>query len=236
MSSKSDRKMHPHEGHRQRMKNRFLTHGLDNFDDHNVLELLLFYALPRGDVNELAHELINRFGKLADVFDAPIEELKKVNGVGDNTATLIKLIPQICRRYMISRSVSGDDIHITDSKKAGAFIVPYFYGEREETVYMICLDAKCKVINCRMLFRGEVNSANVSIRKIVEIALAYKATSVILAHNHPSGIAIPSREDERTTERVMEALKAVDIILADHIVVADEDFVSMADNGFFRRR
>jgi len=218
------------------MKNRFLTHGLDNFDDHNVLELLLFYALPRGDVNELAHELINRFGKLADVFDAPIEELKKVNGVGDNTATLIKLIPQICRRYMISRSVSGDDIHITDSKKAGAFIVPYFYGEREETVYMICLDAKCKVINCRMLFRCEVNSANVSIRKIVEIALAYKATSVILAHNHPSGIAIPSREDERTTERVMEALKAVDIILADHIVVADEDFVSMADNGFFRRR
>jgi len=218
------------------MKNRFLTHGLDNFDDHNVLELLLFYALPRGDVNELAHELINRFGKLADVFDAPIEELKKVNGVGDNTATLIKLIPQICRRYMISRSVSGDDIHITDSKKAGAFIVPYFYGEREETVYMICLDAKCKVINCRMLFRGEVNSANVSIRKIVETALAYKATSVILTHNHPSGIAIPSREDERTTERVMEALKAVDIILADHIVVADEDFVSMADNGFFRRR
>jgi len=218
------------------MKNRFLAHGLDNFDDHNVLELLLFYALPRGDVNELAHELINRFGKLADVFDAPIEELKKVKGIGDNTATLIKLIPQVSRRYMISRSVSGADVHITDSKKAGAFIVPYFYGEREETVYMICLDAKCKVINCRMLFRGEVNSANVSIRKIVEYALAYKATSVILAHNHPSGIAIPSREDERTTERIMEALKAVDVILADHIIVADEDFVSMADNGFFRRR
>lgn len=228
--------MHLHGGHRQRMKDRFLTHGLDNFDDHNVLELLLFYALPRGDVNHLAHELIDRFGKLADVFDAPIEELKKVSGIGDNTATIIKLIPQISRRYMISRSLSGDDIHLTDSKKAGAFIVPYFYGEREETVYMVCLDAKCKVINCRMMFRGEVNSAIISIRKIVENALAYKATSVILAHNHPSGIAIPSREDERTTERVMEALGAVDILLADHIVVADEDFVSMADNGFFRRR
>ena len=137
---------------------------------------------------------------------------------------------------MISRSLSGDDIHLTDSKKAGAFIVPYFYGEQEETVYMVCLDAKCKVINCRMMFRGEVNSAIISIRKIVENALAYKAVSVILAHNHPSGIAIPSREDERTTERIIEALRAVDIILADHIVVADEDFVSMADNGFFRRR
>lgn len=236
MGSKGDKTMHLHGGHRQRMKDRFLTHGLDNFDDHNVLELLLFYALPRGDVNHLAHELIDRFGKLADVFDAPIEELKKVSGIGDNTATIIKLIPQISRRYMISRSLSGDDIHLTDSKKAGAFIVPYFYGEREETVYMVCLDAKCKVINCRMMFRGEVNSAIISIRKIVENALAYKATSVILAHNHPSGIAIPSREDERTTERVMEALGAVDILLADHIVVADEDFVSMADNGFFRRR
>jgi len=218
------------------MKDRFLTHGLENFDDHNVLELVLFYALPQGDVNQLAHELLNRFGKLSDVFDAPIEELKKVSGVGDNTATLIKLIPQVSRRYMISRSISGDDIHLTDSKSAGRFIVPFFYGEREETVYMVCLDAKCKVINCRLMFRGEVNSANVSMRKIVENALAYKATSVILAHNHPSGIAIPSREDERTTERVMDALRAVDITLADHIVVADEDFVSMADNGFFRRR
>lgn len=236
MDPKGGKTMHLHGGHRQRMKDRFLTHGLENFDDHNVLELLLFYALPRGDVNHLAHELINRFGKLSDVFDAPIEELKKVSGVGDNTATLIKLIPQISRRYMISRSLSEDDVYLTDSKKAGAFIVPYFFGEREEIVYMVCLDAKCKVVNCRMMFRGEVNSANVSIRKIVENALAYKATGVILAHNHPSGIAIPSREDERTTERVMEALRAVDITLADHIVVADEDFVSMADNGFFRRR
>ena len=218
------------------MKERFVTHGLESFDEHNVLEILLFYAIPRGDINPLAHELINRFGKLSDVFDAPIEELKKINGLGDNAATLIKLIPQISRRYMISRSISAEDIHLTDSRKAGRFIVPYFYGAREETVYMICLDAKCKVISCRMMFRGEVNSANVSIRKIVENALAYSTTSVIMAHNHPSGIALPSKEDERTTERIIDALGAVDIILADHIVVAEEDFVSMADNGYFRRR
>ncbi len=218
------------------MKDRFVRYGLDNFDDHNVLEILLFYAIPRGDINPVAHELISRFGKLSDVFDAPIEELKKVSGIGDNAATLIKLIPQISRRYMISRSISVADVYLTDSKKAGRFIVPYFYGEREETVYMICLDAKCKVLNCRMMFRGEVNSANVSMRKIVENALAYSTTSVIIAHNHPSGIALPSKEDERTTERIIDALGSVDIALADHIVVADEDFVSMADNGFFRRR
>ena len=218
------------------MKERFVKHGLENFDEHNVLEILLFYAIPRGDINPLAHELMNRFGKLSDVFDAPIEELKKINGMGDNSATLIKLIPQISRRYLISRAISQEDVYLTDSKKAGRFIIPYFYGAREEIVYMICLDAKCKVINCRLMFRGEVNSANVSMRKIVENALAYSTTSVIMAHNHPSGIALPSKEDERTTERIIDALGAVDIALSDHIVVADEDFVSMADNGFFRRR
>ncbi len=224
-----------HAGHRQRMKRRFVTHGLENFDDHNVLELLLFYALPRGDVNPVAHALIERFGKLSAVFDAPIEELMKVDGVGENAAALIKLIPQVSRRYMISRSVSEEDVQLTNSVKAGRFIVPYFHGECEETVYMVSLDAKCKVLSCRQLFRGDVNSAGVSVRKIVETALASKATNVILAHNHPSGIALPSREDERTTERIAEALRSVDITLADHLVVADEDFVSMADNGFFRK-
>ncbi len=223
-----------HRGHRQRMKKRFLEHGLENFDDHNVLELLLFYALPQGDVNPTAHALIKKFGKLSAVFDAPTEELMEVTGVGENAATLIKLLPQVSRRYQISRSISEDDIYLTNSKKAGAYIIPYFYGECEEAIYIVCLDAKCKVISCKMLLRGEVNSANVSIRKIVEFALANKATNVILAHNHPSGVALPSREDEITTTRISEALKAVDITLADHIVVADEDFVSMSDNGFFR--
>lgn len=224
-----------HSGHRRRMKKRFLEHGLENFDDHNVLELLLFYALPQGDVNPTAHALINHFGKLSAVFDAPLEELMQVSGVGENTATLIKLIPQVSRRYQISREISDEDIYLTNSKKAGAFIVPYFYGECEEAVYIVCLDAKCKVISCKLLMRGEVNSANVSVRKIVEFALVNKATNIIIAHNHPSGVALPSREDEITTTKIKEALSAVEISLADHIVVADGDFVSMSDNGFFRR-
>jgi DNA repair protein RadC len=235
MASNEEKNALPHKGHRQRMKKRFLTHGLENFDDHNVLELLLFYALPQGDINPTAHALINKFGKLSAVFDAPLEELMQVSGVGESAATLIKLLPQVSRRYQISRSISEEDIYLTDSKKAGRFIVPYFYGECEEAVYMVCMDAKCKVISCKLLFKGEVNSANVSVRKIVENALANKATNIILAHNHPSGVALPSKEDEVTTERIAEALKAVDITLADHIVVAEDDFVSMSDNGFFRK-
>ncbi len=224
--------MNVHEGHRERIKKRFIEHGLESFEDHSVLELLLFYALPRADVNPIAHALLNKFGSLAAVFDAPVEELVKAPGIGRNTAEYIKLIPQVSRRYLMSR-VSFDDI-LDSTKKAGEYLLPRFFAERDEIVYMVCLDAKCKVLNCKLLFRGSVNSANISVRKIVENALVYNSTSVIIAHNHTSGIAIPSDEDKITTRRIDQALKAVDITLSDHIVVADDDFVSMADNGFFR--
>ena len=226
------RTMSIHNGHRDRMKKRFVQHGLDNFDDHNVLELLLFYALPRGDVNPLAHALINHFGSLSAVLDAPLDELIAVSGIGENTAVLMKVIPQISRRYLISRG-SMEDI-LNSTRKSGAYLIPYFYGERDEVVYMVCLDAKCKVINCKLMFRGSVNSASVSVRKIVENALAYNSTSVIIAHNHTSGIALPSEEDKLTTTLIANALRAVDIELTDHIIVADDDFVSLSDSGYFR--
>jgi DNA repair protein RadC len=221
-----------HDGHRERMKKRFSEHGLDNFEDHNVIELLLFYALPRADVNPIAHKLIEKFGSLAAVFDAPTDELAKVPGITANTALFIKLIPQVSRRYLMSRTRFEDILDSTE--KAGRYLLPHFFAERDEIVYMICLDAKCKVLNCKLLFRGSVNSANVSVRKIVENALLYNSTSVIIAHNHTSGIALPSHEDKLTTRRIENALRAVDIVLADHIIVADDDFVSMADNGFFK--
>ena len=225
-------KMSVHDGHRERMKKRFIEHGLENFDDHNVLELLLFYALPRADVNPIAHKLLEKFGSLAAVFDAPAEELARVSGISANTALFIKLIPQVSRRYLMSRTRFEDILDSTE--KAGRYLLPHFFAERDEIVYMICLDAKCKVLNCKLLFRGSVNSANVSIRKIVENALLYNSTSVIIAHNHTSGIALPSHEDKITTRRIENALRAVDVVLADHIIVADDDFVSMADNGFFK--
>jgi DNA repair protein RadC len=224
--------MNVHGGHRQRLKQRFLSHGLDSFDDHNVLELLLFYALPRVDINPIAHELIDRFGSLSGVFDAPYDELVKVPGIGENAALLLKLIPQSSRRYQISKGKHNSILNT--SRKAGDFLLPYFFGERDEVVYMVCLDAKCKVLSCKLMFRGGVNSANVNLRKIVENALASNASSVILAHNHTSGIAIPSEEDKATTKKVIDALRAVDVALADHIVTADNDYVSFADNGFIK--
>ena len=221
-----------HDGHRARIKQRFLRHGLDNFDDHSVLELLLFHSVPRRDTNVLAHELINRFGSLAEVFDAPVEELLKVDGLGEASALLIKLMPQLSRRYLISRT--APDKQLNSSRQAGEYITPYFFGERDEVVYLVCLDAKCKVLACKMMFRGSVNSAAINVRRLVETALSFNSTSVVLAHNHTSGIPTPSLEDISSTRRISEALGAVDIALTDHIVVADSDFVSFADNNFFR--
>ena len=214
------------------MKKRFAEHGLDNFDDHNVLELLLFYALPRQDTNTIAHELIDRFGSLADVFEAPIEELKKVRGVGEQAALFLSIIPQISRRYMVSKA--SDEIIINTSAKAGQYLMPRFAYERDEVVYMMCLDAKCRVLCCRELSRGVVNTAEISIRKMVELALGQNATAVILSHNHTSGIALPSAEDEATTRKIKSALSLVGINLADHIIVAGDDYVSMADSGMLK--
>lgn len=218
-----------HDGHRERMKQKLLEQGLDVFDDHNVLELLLFYSVPRKDMNPLAHELLNTFGSLEAVFEAPAEELSKVNGIGESTVTLLKLFPEVSRRYVMDKN-RFDNI-LDSTKKAGEYLAARYMYERDEVVYVICLDSKCKVICCKELFRGVANSAEISTRKIVELALAKNATSVIISHNHTSGIALPSIEDEITTKKLITTLASMGITLADHIIVADGDFISLADSG-----
>lgn len=218
-----------HDGHRQRMKERFRQEGLDHFSEIQVLELLLFYCVPRQDTNPLAHALLEHFGSLAQVLEAPAEELEKVKGIGSNAATFLSLMNQVGRYYLVSRS--QQNVILRTIKECGDYLIAFFYGRRNEMVYLLCLDAKCKVLCCKAVGEGSVNSAGVSIRRIVETALGANATSVILAHNHPSGIAVPSAEDVKTTQRVAAALNAVDICLVDHIVVADDDYVSMVHSG-----
>jgi len=219
-----------HKGHRQRMKDRFREEGLDNFSEVQVLELLLFYCIPQKDTNPIAHELLNHFGSLSQVLEAPVEELIKVSGIGENAALLLKLVTDVGRYYLVSRS---QQLTILPTLNACAeYLVPRFFGRRVETIFLLCLDAKCKVLCCKEVGEGSVNSAGISIRKIVELALGVNATSVVLAHNHPSGLAIPSDEDVHTTRRLAAALRAVDIHLADHIIVADDDHVSMVQTGY----
>ncbi|MBP3673241.1 MAG: RadC family protein [Oscillospiraceae bacterium] len=222
-----------HDGHRDRMKNRFLEEGLDNFEEHQVLELLLFYCIPRRDTNPVAHALIDHFGSFSAVLDAPVEELKKISGISDNAATFLTLMGQSWRYYQVNRSMQPDVI-LTTVEKCGEYLMPFFSGKQNETVYLLCLDAKCKVRCCKEVGEGGVNSAAVPIRKIVETAMSNNASSVVLAHNHPSGLALPSGDDINTTRRVAAALDAVEITLVDHIIVADDDFVSLAQSGVYR--
>jgi len=219
-----------HDGHRERLKKRFEEHGLESFNDINSLELLLFFAIPRKDTNETAHALLDRFGSLSGVFGASVQELMTVQGVGLSAALLISLVPQLMKRSM---QLDANELKVINSStKAGTFLLPRFAFETKEKVLLLSLDAKKRLIACDDINSGVVNAVDVSIRKIVETAIRRNASSAILAHNHPDGFALPSREDEVMTGQIIKALKMVDIPLVDHIIVAGDDFVSFADSGF----
>lgn len=221
-----------HDGHRDRLRARFLEYGLDNFNDLNALELLLFYAIPRRDTNEIAHALLECFGSLEGVFYASERELLQVPGIGTNAAALICLVPQLMKKSALSRPDRREVI--MNSSDAGRYFVPRFMYEQDEVVYLLCLDGQKRVIKCAEMGRGVVNCVETSIRRIVETALKYKSSSVILAHNHPDGLALPSSEDDMVTKQVSTALALVGVSLEDHIIVAGDDFVSFADSGIMR--
>lgn len=219
-----------HEGHRKRMKERFMKSGLDDFAPHNVLELLLFYSIPRGDTNPIAHRLIDAFGSLSGVFDATPEELMKVSGVGESTAILISMIPQMARKYLEDKA---DAVNVVGGcGDIGAYLLPKFIGRTNEALMMVSIDNKNKVIACSVVAEGTVDSAKVSRRKVMEEAMKVKATRVILAHNHPRGVAVPSAEDVAMTREIGRLFAQVGIELVDHIIIAEDDYVSMAASGF----
>lgn len=220
-----------HDGHRQRMKARFQIEGLDNFEKHQVLELLLFYCVPRQDTNPIAHRLLERFGTVDNVLEASPAELKKVKGVGDNIVQFFRLFGEL-KRYRAVEKMKEEKF-LNTIEDCGRYILPFFEDRRNEMVYMLCLDAKCKMISCKMVGEGSINSAGVPIRRIVEMAMDEGASTVVLAHNHPTGFAVPSAEDRTTTMRLGRALSAVEITLADHFIVADNDAVSMVQSGLY---
>ena len=221
----AEKPKHPHAGHRQRVKTEFLARGLEGWSDHRALELLLFYALPQGDVNGLAHELIERFGCLAGVLDASLEELKKVPGVGEHTAVLLKLIPALGACYQRQRGEPGQIIN--SPQQAARLLAPYFYGARNEMVYILCLDGKRKALGVRKVAEGSIHAADINVRRIAEEAMGLRADGLYLAHNHISNLAFPSQADWQTTDTLRAALAAVGLTLIDHLIFVDGDVVSL---------
>lgn len=219
--------MSVHEGHRSRVINRFLTQGLDGFNEHQALELLLFFAVPRIDTNLLAHTIIDTFGGLGNAMDAPIEELVKIPGVGTHTATLIKLIPQMARHYELSKMQEG--IILSSRELAGEYCIKLLMGYAKETLFMICMDNSNRVLATEKLARGTVSEASVSQRTVAEQALKHGATRVILTHNHPAGTLMASAADRSMTKAIETMLRMLGVELLDHIIVGRGKYIAMSD-------
>lgn len=218
-----------HDGHRQRVRKQFLKDGFpDSTPYHKILETLLFYAIPRKDTNELAHKLIDTFGSFAGVFDASAEDLMRVGGVSENTACLIKMILPIARHY--DKDLFENRLYLPLRSQAAEFLAKRFIGRTVETVFILCLDNKGKVLDCNMVSEGDEVSVAISARTVVEQVFKTHATAVMIAHNHPRGVALPSKQDVKVTRDISTALENLGIRFLDHIIVSEGDYISMADS------
>ena len=205
-----------HASHRARLKARFCRQGMEGFEDHNVLELLLFYAVPRCDTNPIAHRLMERYGSLSAVFDAPVEDLVRVEGVGQHAAVLIKMIPALAARYCEDRfSVNKK---LPSYEEVGAYLVSHFLGRQTESVFGLFYSSDLKFLD--------------SAREIAQHAILKNASYVVLAHNHPQGIPIASATDLDVTRELRAFLSQMEVRLLDHFIVAEGRFSSLMRDYF----
>jgi DNA repair protein RadC len=220
------------EGHRQRLRDRFNTSGLGAFEDHEVLELLLTYAVPRKDVKPIAHALLERLGSLSNVLDAPSAELMKVEGIGETGATLLHLMPGLTRRYLRDRW--GHKPQLNTREDLGRFLVDELATATNEVFLLVLLTHENHVLRSLPLHEGSLASAPVYPRLVVEAALRHHAAKVVFAHNHPGGVAQPSEEDLAITRTLVAVFDALAIPVVDHLVVAGPRTFSMAEAGLLR--
>ena len=220
-----------HNGHRERMRQKFLKQGnLENFEEHEVLELLLFYAIPRKNTNDIAHALIDKFGSLAKVLDADIEVLQEIDGISKNSAIFIKLMPQMCKRYFNSEFSSFTFNSTDDFIQFG---IKQYIGETKEVLRGLYLDSNNGYVSCDIF--GDASSPTaviMSASKIIERAAKYDANHLVLYHNHPNGDCTPSREDTIVTKRVARILHSLNITLVDHIIISKNIGLSMRKTGY----
>lgn len=217
-------------GHRERVRRRFLDEGLDGFKDYEALEMLLFYAVPRQDTKVIAKRLIDQFGSLQAVFHTPPERLMQEAGLTEATAALIAMLPQLARK--IEEQQAQENARIRSTLDAGRDVIAMFRSRQDESVRILCLNASGKVVRRARIAEGDVNAVHFPIRKLVEEALACKAVSVILAHNHPGGTMAPSQEDLDATKAAKAALETVGIRLLDHLIVSGDNYCSLREEGY----
>lgn len=222
----------PLKEHRKRTKQSFIeadrngTNGILGMTEHRALELLLFYAIPQGDVAPLARDLIQRFGSFANVFKAPYDSLVTVKGISEHSASLIRLVPSLYAYFSASEG-NKPVTYVRSAQDAFQVLKPFLYGKTEEQVYLLCLDGENKVQGIRYISTGSMLSCGVNFRKMAQVSMDLRAVSVYLAHNHVVGSVNPSMGDWQVTERIIQILHPLDIYVKDHIIIGREVMASM---------
>lgn len=222
-----------HSKHRERVRKELLAHGFDSeTPPHKILEMLLFYSIPRKDTNEIAHELINKFGSIEAVLKARPEELLKVSGVGENTVAQFKLMLSICYRII---NDNNDKIkRFKNTEEIYKFLLGKYFNCKKEMIGITSLSGNGRLLGFDIVGEGDISSVGVSIREIAEVVIRRNAVSVVLSHNHPGSLAVPSMEDILTTEKLYKTLKEMGVTLWDHIIIAENDFVSFLQTASLR--
>ncbi len=207
-----------HDGHRERLKKRFIEQNGRGFAPHELLELLLFFSLARVNTNEIAHELYDRYGSIREIYNADLNDLMKVNGIGMNSATLIKVVAALSAVH----DLEDFDLHksFANFEDLSRYLVALFTGESKEVVYVLAFNNAMKLIRKELVGSGTVNAASLSTGEVAKVAMSCGAPYVLVAHNHPEGIAAPSGSDIDTTHRINFSLASLGIELIDHFIVA----------------
>ena len=217
----SEKEKDLHDGHRQRLREKYVRGGADNLETHELIEMLLYYCIPRRDTNEIAHEMLNHFGSLDRLLSAKIEELEQFDYVSHSGAILIKLIGEIERRRMLEMSST---YRYDSLDKVGEFLISLFRGHTEERLYLLAFDSGMKLINCSLISEGTINAVNVCANKIVELAVSLNASNIIIAHNHPGGVAVPSQNDISLTHSIESLTGLLHVRLLCHMIVAGDRY------------
>lgn len=226
-----DKKPNPHEGHRKRAWQELSRIGFDeDTPPHKVLELILFFTIPRKDTNILAHDVLKHFdNSFANVLEASVEQLMEVPGIGEYTAVHIKSILEIARFYQSQKA--RQEKQIFDRYSASEFLFNKLSDAQIETAYLLCLDNVYRYLACPKISEGDESTVPISPRKLIEKITKIGATNVILAHNHPRGVALPSDADLKLTTNISVALSSINVVFMDHIIVAEHDYVSLYDSA-----
>lgn len=215
-----EEKKNIHSGHRKRVKENVIKNGFSQLEEHKLLELMLFYSIPREDTNELAHKLINHFGSFEDVFKANVEQLKRVDGVGDNTAVMIAAMGETFYRISKAKPIKKKVYKNTEDLKELA--VSLLRGENNEKVYIICFDAKKKLKRYTIISEGDEISSEINMKEVIKNLVDSDSSIAVLAHNHPFSSAEPSAYDVDATRMLCVTLRKIGYALADHIIVGDK--------------